>query len=486
MRSADVIVIGAGPAGCAAAIVLAEAGRTVVLIDRPTGARRALAESIPPSARRILTELGVDQAVASAGFQPWRGNTVWWADAPPRVEHFSNDAVGFQVDRHHFDRVLRDAAARAGAHIVSGTVRSATPPMVTIDVDGGEEYATAPWILDCSGRAGVLARLGLREQEASHRTVALAGIWRATTPWPERVEGHTLVASHADGWAWSVPVARGERYVTVMVDPARSHLTKDAPALDVYQAELAKVGPFVDLLAAAHLVAGPWGADASLYGASRHAGPGFLLVGDAATFIDPLSSFGVKKALTSGWLAAVVVTSILDTPTMRDAALEFFESRERQVATSFRRLAVRYAEDAGARHPFWQARAALGGEDVEGEAVDPVVLAGDSAVVAALRELQQRPSLAVRQGGEVNIVRGPVIRGRRLVMEDHVSVPAWPDGVRYIRNVDILLVLRLAPEHRDVGELYDAVVRIQPGVGLPDFLGVLATLVARGALHHKV
>lgn len=486
MRSADVIVIGAGPAGCASAIVLAEAGRAVLLIDRPTGARRALAESIPPSARRILTELGVDQAVASAGFQPWRGNTVWWADAPPRVEHFSNDAVGFQVDRHKFDRVLRDAATRAGAQILEGTVRSATPPIVTIDVDGQEVQATAPWILDCSGRAGVLARQGLREIEASHRTVALAGIWHATTPWPEPFEGHTLVASHADGWAWSVPVARDLRYVTVMVDPARSRLTKDAPALGVYQAELSKVAPFTELLATAQLVAGPWGADASLYGASSHAGPGFLLVGDAATFIDPLSSFGVKKALTSGWLAGIVVTSILDSPSTEPAALEFFEARERQVANSFRRQAARYAEDAGARHPFWQARTAVGEIEGDDEAVDPAVLAGDSSVVAALRELQQRPSLAVVPGDEVNIVRRPVIRGRRLVMEDHVSLPSWPDGVRYIRNVDVLLVLRLAPEHRDVGELYDALVRIQPGVGLPDFLGVLATLVARGALHHKV
>lgn len=486
MRSADVIVIGAGPAGCAAAVVLAEAGRSVLLIDRPTGARRALAESIPPSARRILTELGVDAAVASAGFQPWRGNTVWWADEPPRVEHFSPDAVGFQVDRHQFDRVLRDAAVRAGATLVEGTVRSATPPVVTIDVDGCEAQATAPWILDCSGRAGLLARQGLRALEDSHRTVALAGIWRATTPWPPAIDGHTLVASHADGWAWSVPVARDVRYVTVMVDPARSHLTKDAPALDVYQAELSKVTPFAELLAAAHLIAGPWGADASLYGATRHFGQGFVLVGDAATFIDPLSSFGVKKALTSGWLAAIVVTSILDSPTMQDAAVEFFESRERRVAASFRKQAARYAEDAGARHPFWQARATHGQIDAEGEGVDPAALAGDPAVVAALRDLQQQPTLDVRSGDRVTTIQRPVIRGRRLVMADHVSVPQWPDGVRYIRNVDVLLVLRLAPQHSDVGELYDAVVRIQPGVGLPDFLGVLATLVARGALVHKV
>jgi hypothetical protein len=371
-------------------------------------------------------------------------------------------------------------------HIIEGAVRSAAPPVITIDVDGVDEDATAPWILDCSGRAGVLARRGLREMEDSHRTVALAGIWHATTPWPAAIDGHTLVASHADGWAWSVPVARDVRYITVMVDPVRSHLTKDAPALEVYQAELAKVASFAEVMTSAALVAGPWGADASLYGAARHSGAGFLLVGDAATFIDPLSSFGVKKALTSGWLAGIVVTSILDASSMQPAALEFFESRERQVAASFRRQAARYAEDAGARHPFWQARAALGHIDGEDEIVDPTSLAGDPAVVAALRDLQQQPVLSVRQGDEAKVIQRPVVRGRRLLMEDHVALPVWPEGVRYIRNVDVLLVLRLAPEHRDVGELYDAIVRIQPGVGLPDFLGVLATLMARGALRHKV
>jgi len=71
------------------------------------------------------------------------------------------------------------------------------------------------------------------------------------------------------------------------------------------------------------------------------------------------------------------------------------------------------------------------------------------------------------------------------VMEDHLFMPAWPEGVRYLRNIDLLLLMRLAPDHRDVGALYDALSSAQPGVSLPDFLGVLATLITRGALRHK-
>ncbi|TAK34590.1 MAG: FAD-binding protein, partial [Lysobacteraceae bacterium] len=394
MRRAAVIVIGAGPAGCAAATVLAEAGHDVLLVDRPAGSRRALAESIPPSAKRLLVELGMDRAVAAAGFQPWTGNSVWWADAPPRVETFTPDATGYQVERNRFDAVLRDVAIAAGAQRLPGVVRDVDLPSVTIDANGEVAQVTAPWVLDCSGRAGVIARKGLRMSEPSHRTVALAGIWRATMPWPPEKEGHTLVASHADGWAWSVPVASGLRYVTLMVDPERSHLTRGASALDLYRAELDKVAPFAPWLEHALLEDGPWGADASLYGASQHAGPGFLLVGDAAAFIDPLSSFGVKKALASGWLAGVVVHTLLIAPEMQAAALSFFEARERAIASSFRQQAARYAVDAGEGHPFWEARASVpeGGRvfrpgefaGPEGPAsIDTALLARDPDVLSA-------------------------------------------------------------------------------------------------------
>lgn len=488
MRRADVIVIGAGPAGCAAATVLAEAGHVVLLVDRPAGIRRALAESIPPSATRLLVELGMDRAVAAAGFQPWTGNTVWWAGAPPRIETFESDATGYQVERDRFDAVLREVAVGAGAQFITGVVRDVDLPLVTVETGDGLMQATAPWILDCSGRAGVIARKGLRAPEPSHRTVALAGVWRATTPWPAAQEGHTLVASHADGWAWSVPVALDRRYVTVMVDPERSHLTRGAAALEVYQAELAKVGPFSGWLTNARLEEGPWGADASLYGTRQHAGPGFLLVGDAATFIDPLSSFGVKKALASGWLAGVVVNTLLTAPELQDNVLAFFETRERAIAASFRQQAAGYAvtatEDSG--HPFWEARVS-GSAGPKGPAsIDPALLARDPDVLSALHDLQARPTIDLRIGDNARIEPRPVIRGRTLVMEDHLILPSWPEGLRYIRNVDLVLVIRLAAAHHDVGDLYEAVVRIQPGVSLPDVLGVLATLLARGGLQHKM
>jgi len=488
----DVLVVGAGPAGCAAATVLAQCGHRVLLVDRPSPGRPALAESIPPSAHRILSVLGMRNAVDAAGFQPWLGNTVWWGSAAPRLESFAPGEAGYQVERARFDAVLREVAARAGAQIIAGTVRdvailgldsSFSDVRVTaaIETSGGTIEAAAAIVLDCSGRAGVVARKGLRVAEAAHRTVALVGVWRADAPWPSEQRGHTLVASHADGWAWSVPTAEDTRYVTVMVDPERSHLARGVPALDVYRAELNKVAAFAPLLEQASLIEGPWGADASLYSTPHYAGPGFLLVGDAGSFIDPLSSFGVKKALASGWLAGITANTILKTPEMRNQALAFYEGHEREVVESFRRQTARYAASAteDSSHPFWQARADRGLE------TQAALRAKDADALAALADLRGRPEIHLRPGAQVQTAAKPAIRGELIKMEEHLFTPAWPDGVRYLRNIDLLLLVRLAPEYRDVGALYDALSEAQPGVSLPDFLGVLSTLVASGALEHE-
>ena len=195
----------------------------------------------------------------------------------------------------------------------------------------------------------------------------------------------------------------------------------------------------------------------------------------------------MKKALASGWLAGVVVHTLLTAPEMQDSALSFFEVRERAIAAGFRQQAACYTAAVGAGHPFWQARvadtaAADGADDAD---VNPAAIAQDPLVIAAVRDLQARPVIDLRIGDHARIEPRPIIRGRTLVLEDHLCLPAWPGGLRYIRNIDLVLVTRLAVAHHDVGDLYEAVVRIQPGASLPDFLGVLATLLARGGLQHR-
>jgi hypothetical protein len=76
------------------------------------------------------------------------------------------------------------------------------------------------------------------------------------------------------------------------------------------------------------------------------------------------------------------------------------------------------------------------------------------------------------------------VRDDRVVVEEHVDLPALGVAVRYLRGIDLTLVSELAPRHAQVAELYEAYARhaITRSVPLPDFLGALSTLVGLGAL----
>ena len=101
-----------------------------------------------------------------------------------------------------------------------------------------------------------------------------------------------------------------------MIDPRATELEAAKDVEPIYHAELAKTRHIGPLLEGAAAVEAPWACSASAYSAASFGGVAFLLVGDAGSFIDPLSSFGIKKALASAWLAAVVVHTCLETPHM--------------------------------------------------------------------------------------------------------------------------------------------------------------------------
>jgi len=491
----DVLIIGAGPTGAAAARLLTAWGHDVLVIDRPGGDAGRLAESIPPSADKILRTIGALDGVRAAGFLPWRGNTVWWANQPPRIETFPAEAVGYQVVRREFDRVLRTLAASAGTRIEEGRVVDVrltqtldASSSITIEHgSGGVRDVHVRIVIDASGRAGAIARHGLRILDATRRTVALAASWQHRDRWAIEDDSHTMVASYPGGWAWSVPIDSVARQFTVMVDPGRSELAKGAPSKDIYLNELAKVAPFVPLLAGAELLDTPWGADASEYTASRYAGPGFLLVGDAGSAINPLSSFGVKKAMASGWLAAIAAHTALTNAAMAERAFAFFDRRERAVAGAAAQQAARFAAEAATEtnHPFWLARSARADDSVDELDPDVDALARDPRVLAAFADLKTRTTIRLVAGPTARVEPRSAVRGREIVMDDHLVNESWPDGLRYLRGVDLVAMMTHAPRHREVGPLFEALQSSSPGLELPNFLGALSVLLANGSLRYE-
>ena len=500
----DAVVIGGGPAGAAAARLLASWGHSVRLLTRAVERSHSLGESLPPSCRKLFDLLGVTAAIDGAGFLASTGNTVWWAEGEVRTAAFADGATGLQVVRHDLDALLLRLAADAGADVLDGALVRAVrlapdhgqpgPASTTVEyvTEGQRRQAVvveASFVLDCSGRAGVVARRGFRIPDAGQTTLALTAIWTQPDGWDVDDPSHTLVETYGDGWAWSVPVTGTRRYVTVMVDPQVTD-SGSARALGArYEREIGKTAALRRLLDGATRDTPAWGCDASLYHAQTCGGPGVLLVGDAASFIDPLSSYGVKKALASAWLASVVVHTSLTNPALAGVALDLFNAREREMHAASVRQSTQFFADAAARHlhPFWTGRAISGdiGEPAADTDVDVNQLRRDPAVLSAFETLRQAPDIRLRRGDQLRIEGRPAVTTREVVLQDRLVLPDWPPGgrgLRYLRDVDLVRLVELAPRHRQVPDLFEAYIRRCPPVSLPDFLGALSVLLAKGAL----
>ena len=484
---ADVAIVGGGPAGAAAARLLSMWGRRVVVLTRGQNPR-PLAESLPPSCTKLFDQLGLRALVDGAGFVRATGNTVQWAGRPRAVEMFDPGVSGYQVARDAFDDLLLKAAESSGSKVVRDVSVAGVERLdnshwrVRVQTASGEIAVDAGWVLDCSGRAGVVAGREWRRAAVSGRTVALVGVWERAE-WPVAEPSHTLVESYGGGWGWSVPVSDTRRYVTVMLDPTISVIPPRTKLNHAYRDELSRTSMLRELIDEATLVGEPWGCDASPYSAARFSDQQLMLVGDAGSFVDPLSSFGIKKALASAWLGSVVVNTSLAESAMCAPAVDLFERRERAMFEHLQRQSALLARDAAGAHvsSYWENRSDVETVGDESE-LDVGRLREDQRVLGAFNELRNRDHVDLRIGASVRFVERAVVRGNRIRLERHLVNGSFATPVRYCRGIDLVLMTELSGRHSHVPDLFDAYNRVAPPAPLPDFLGALSTLIGFGAL----
>ena len=486
-RFPEVVVIGGGPAGSAIARLLALRGHTVTVLARRIDAVHGLAESLPPSTRKVLAAVGALERIEATETCRNTGNTVWWGGTDERIEEFGNreGASGYQVWRPDFDRLLAEQATAAGATWREGIVRRVdvadeTRADITFETASGTtERITSRFVVDASGRAGVIARR-FRRTVGTRRTHAWIGLWTTQSNALLAESTRTLVETCEDGWAWSVPVSTTKRCVTVMVDPESTPRAGGGAFANRYRVQLGKTRHLRRIVEGARFERA-WGCDASLYDTAEFGGSQFLLVGDASSFIDPLSSFGIKKALTSAWMgAAVVHTSLID-PSLAVDARRLFAEREREAQVSSVRRSVEYAREAALYHPtpFWTARAEApaGFATVAG---DPIERGADLA--AAFAQLRSSPGIDLQPGRSLRFEWKPEFRGHRIALERAVVSERLPGPIRFLDNVDLTRVVEMAAHYRHVGDLFDGYCRVAAPVPLPSFLKALSVLVAKQLL----
>jgi flavin-dependent dehydrogenase len=376
---ADVIIIGGGPGGSTAATMLARRGWQVLLFEREHFPRDHVGESLLPATLPVLEELGVLPAVQAAGFLPKQGATmVWGKNLAPWSWYFRETnqryTHAYQVWRPDFDRILLDNSRSHGVEVREGhqvvDVRFEKAGAVGVRYtapDGSTGEAEARWIVDASGQGALLGRrLDLRRWDPFFRNLAVYAYFSGAQRLPEPDDSNIFIESYAEGWFWHIPLHTGWMSVGVVVDSrtGQEGISRGGPEAFL-RAQIPKAPYTARMLEGAALVSGPSVIKDWSYVSEQVVGDGYILVGDAACFVDPLFSSGVHLACMSGVLAAAYVTTALNDPGLQEAAGQVYKELYYKEYEHFHAMAqLFYSSNRTAESYFWTARQLLGQEAI--------------------------------------------------------------------------------------------------------------------------
>ncbi len=313
----DVVIIGAGPSGAAAAAFLRKMGRSVEVIEKTHFPRFSIGESLLAQSIAILDDAGLLPAVEAGGFQFKDGAAFQYKDDYKDIYFPDKSSPGpgttIQVMRSKFDKILADGAAEMGAKVVYGEEVTAFESdengckLTVRNEDGGVRTIEARFCLDASGFGRTLSRL--LDIEVPSNFPPRQGVFcqvKDNIDDPTFDRNKILVSIHPEHrhvWYWLIPLADGISSMGVVGSP---EIIQAAGATEQERLDTL-VGATTRMKEAIH---GYSCSVKSLYG------PSYALLGNAAEFLDPVFSSGVTIALKSAQLATALVDRQLNGETV--------------------------------------------------------------------------------------------------------------------------------------------------------------------------
>jgi FADH2 O2-dependent halogenase len=354
----DVGIIGGGPAGSAMGGYLARAGIRCAIFECERFPRPHVGESLVPASTRVLRDLGFLEEMDRLGFVRKYGAT-WSSSSKTRpyqlgwqgLDPDCNAAIRFDelpqpgvdqpytwhVDRGKFDQALLGHAGKLGATVIEGArvirvdFAPAEPELVLGD-GSGERRVRVRLVVDASGRKTLLGRqLGLKRRDPAFDQFAIhswfAGFDRKALANPDDIHIHFL--PRAGTWVWQIPIT-GEITSIGVVTQRQPFKQKRAAPESFFHECLAARPDLAHLLARAERIR-PFTEEADYsYAMTQFAGDRYVLLGDAARFVDPIFSSGVSIAMNSARLASKDAILGLANDQLDRSAFREFETTQRR------------------------------------------------------------------------------------------------------------------------------------------------------------